>query len=131
MKVEIRLNEKENLSEEQFADSSKDLDVHAPSCDVAIDIGQVLAANQALLKNMARKMEALENKIGSLQKAYSEQTLLLQRQNAKILMLEAPAKEVKAWEPSTEDLNQKYFTKFSLLDKVFRPWVMRRNNLNS
>jgi hypothetical protein len=80
---------------------------------------------------MARKMEALENKIGSLQKAYSEQTLLLQRQNAKILMLEAPAKEVKAWEPSTEDLNQKYFTKFSLLDKVFRPWVMRRNNLNS
>lgn len=127
MKVEIKLNEKD----QKFEETSEILDVPAPSCDVAIDIGQVLAANQALLKNMARKMDSLETKLGRMEKAYAEQSLLIQVERKTLLMLEAPPREFKAWEPPAENLDEKYFKRFSVIDRVFRPWVMRRKDLNN
>ncbi|NLF96422.1 MAG: hypothetical protein GX569_06765, partial [Candidatus Riflebacteria bacterium] len=67
---------------------------HLPTCDVSIDIGQILAANQALLKNMARRMEQLENKLTGMEKAFNDQTRLLTVEHKAILMLAAPAREV-------------------------------------
>ncbi|GAB4276681.1 MAG: hypothetical protein Kow0029_18880 [Candidatus Rifleibacteriota bacterium] len=127
MKVEIKLPEKENSVE----DKSTEFDIHAPSCEVAIDIGQVLAANQALLKNMARKMESLEHKLLKLEKAYAEQTMLLNMKNNTIKLLEAPPQQITPWQPEIAALDKSYFNRFSIIDRVFRPWKMRRNNLNS
>jgi hypothetical protein len=121
MKFEIRLNEaeKEKAAETEMLD---------PGCEVAIDIGQVLAANQALLKNMARKMETLENKLTAMENAYREQ-LLLQRQNyMNCALLEAPRQEIKAWQSRAPRLDDGYFAKFSVFDRIFRPWMMRRNS---
>ncbi len=127
MKVEIKIPENE-----QAADNNKaKAEIHAPSCDVAIDIGQVLAANQALLKNMARKMEKLENKLETMEKAYKEQSLLLQMERKKQFLLSAPAPEIRPWKSKKQELDEIYFNKFSLIDRIFRPWVMRRKNLDS
>lgn len=105
--------------------------VMAPACDVAIDIGQILAANQALLKNMARKMETLENKLNNMEKAYAEQAMLLHlERNKAITLLEGPKKEFRPWQPAKQELDQSYFSKFTVFDKVFRPWIMRRNSEN-
>jgi hypothetical protein len=128
MKVEIKMNEKE----EKLQSVHSEPEMHAPSCDVAIDIGQVLAANQALLKNMALKMEKLENKLGNLEQAYAKQSRLLEEKNRNTcLLLEGPAKEFKPWMPDRQPLTEDYFRKFSIIDKVFRPWIMRRNEFNN
>ncbi|MGM0598918.1 MAG: hypothetical protein ACQETH_03765 [Candidatus Rifleibacteriota bacterium] len=128
MKVEIKMNEKE----EKLQSDHNEPEMHAPSCDVAIDIGQVLAANQALLKNMAFKMEKLENKLGNLERAYAEQSRLLEEKNQNTcLLIEGPAKEFKPWEPEKRPLNEDYYRKFSIIDKVFRPWIMRRDEFNN
>ena len=75
MKVEINIKDKDI-----FAKEAVDNNVQlyegidgAVSCDVAIDIGQVLAANQALLKNMARKMEMMESKLSTMERVFNEQ----------------------------------------------------------
>jgi len=102
---------------------------HLPTCDVSIDIGQILAANQALLKNMARRMEQLENKLTGMEKAFNDQARMLTVERKAVLMLAAPAREVKPWEPpADEKLDKSYFARFSLYDRLFRPWKMRRNH---
>ncbi len=123
MKVEINLNEQVNQGEHKTAQ----LTDQVPSCDVAIDIGQVLAANQALLKNMARKMENLESKLSNMETAFHDQARLLLAERNVTLMLTAPVKEVKPWEPKLPPLEPDHHKKFSLLDKLFRPWRMRRH----
>lgn len=124
MKVEININGQGETAENSAGENVQQL----PSCDVAIDIGQVLAANQALLKNMARKMEAMENKLHTMEHAFHEQAKLLLAERNVTLLLSAPAKEVKPWEPSIEELKPDHEKKFSLIDRVFRPWVMRRSS---
>ncbi len=102
---------------------------HLPTCDVSIDVGQILAANQALLKNMARRMEQLENKISGMETAFTNQTRALTTERKTMLMLSAPPREVKAWEPiAAETLNDGYFSRFSLYDRLLRPWLLRRKN---
>ncbi len=126
MKVEIKMSETEK-SHENVVQSSEIL---SPSCEVAIDIGQILAANQALLKNMARRMESLETKLGAMEKAYAEQTLMLCRQQKSFALLEASKPDIKPWQPEQPSLDNQYFSRFSFFDRVFRPWKMRRDNLN-
>ncbi|PKL42158.1 MAG: hypothetical protein CVV41_15380 [Candidatus Riflebacteria bacterium HGW-Riflebacteria-1] len=102
---------------------------HLPTCDVSIDIGQILAANQALLKNMARRMEQMENKLTGMENAFNDQARLLTADRNAVLMLSAPPREVKPWEPAAgEKLDKSYFARFSLYDKLFRPWTLRRKN---
>ncbi|PKL47681.1 MAG: hypothetical protein CVV42_12355 [Candidatus Riflebacteria bacterium HGW-Riflebacteria-2] len=102
---------------------------HLPTCDVSIDIGQILAANQALLKNMARRMEQLESKLTGMENAFNDQARLLTADRQSVLMLAAPAREVKPWEPPADKkLDENYFAKFSFYDRLFRPWKMRRND---
>ncbi len=122
MKVEINLPENNGSIKEDHGVNPE----HLPTCDVSIDIGQVLAANQALLKNMARKMENLESKLHTMESAFNEQARILLAERKVTLMLAAPPREVKPWAPEAEVLKPDYFKKFSLFDKVFRPWVMRR-----
>lgn len=122
MKVEINLNK----TNDQTVAPVAQLTDQVPSCDVAIDIGQVLAANQALLKNMARKMETLENRFQTMETAFHDQARLLLAQRNVTLLLTAPAKEVKPWQPSNQRLDDNYERKFSLVDKLFRPWLLRR-----
>lgn len=124
MRVEINVND----PEVHFDNQLQQLNSQAPSCDVAIDIGQVLAANQALLKNMARKMEAMENRLKSMETACNEQTRLLLAEKNTTLLLAAPLKEVKPWNPPEKELDTEYFNRFSAFDRFFRPWVMRRNH---
>lgn len=124
MKVEINLNGQPENATENTSGNVQQL----PSCDVAIDIGQVLAANQALLKNMARKMEAMENKLHTMENAFNEQARLLLAERNVTLMLNAPIKEVKPWEPDTRELSPDHEKNFSFFDRVFRPWVMRRKS---
>lgn len=107
MRVEVSLNEPE-------------------TGDVAIDIGQVMAANQALLKNMARKMETMENKLHNMENLFIEQARLQAKEHHGMLMLTAPVKEVKPWQPPVKEVDENYYRKFSLFDRVFRPWLMRR-----
>ncbi len=128
MKVEIKLNENETEVRDGNNETTQAL---SPSCDVAIDIGQILAANQALLKNMARKMETLEAKLNGMEKAYAEQTLLLQIERQRnMALLEGPRQEFKPWQSNQPSLDEGYFSKFSVVDRVFRPWIMRRNSEN-
>lgn len=107
MRVEVSLNEPE-------------------AGDVAIDIGQVMAANQALLKNMARKMETMENKLHNMENLFMEQARMQAKEHNGMLLLTAPVKEVKPWQPTVEEVDENYYRKFSLFDRVFRPWLMRR-----
>lgn len=102
---------------------------HLPTCDVSIDIGQILAANQALLKNMARRMEQMENKLVGMESAFNDQARFLVADRKTVLMLSAPPREVKPWEPpADEKLDKSYFAKFPLYDRLFRPWLLRRKN---
>ena len=122
MKVEMNVNDNENLKQPESEQ------VHALSCDVAIDVGQVLAANQALLKKMAQKMETMESKLSCLQKSYDEQRqMIAQNSRQERLLLTARAKETLPWQPESPELNSNYYAKFSITDKIFRPWRMRRN----
>ena len=110
---------------------SNEITVQSPTCNVAIDVGHILAANQALLKNMARKMGNLEKKISNLENAYCEQTKLLQISRRRQLMLQAPSKKVDVWSADIPELDDKYLEQFSVIDRVFRPWKMRRPNQNN
>ncbi len=128
MKVEINIKDKDI-----FAKEAVDNDVQlyegidgAVSCDVAIDIGQVLAANQALLKNMARKMEMMESKLSTMERVFNEQAARIAADRQTVLMLTGPVKEVKAWEPPRRENDTEHLRKFSLIDRIFRPWKMRR-----
>ena len=117
----------ENNNQESVAGQSQA--THLPTCDVSIDIGQILSANQALLKNMARRMEQLENKLSGMEKAFNDQARLLTAERKTVLMLAAPAREIKPWQPpADEKLDKSYFARFSLYDRLFRPWKMRRNS---
>ena len=121
MKVELNVNETVDSNE------SEALQMHVPSCEVAIDVGQVLAANQALLKRMAHKMETLEAKLCNMELTYAKQTAMLAHMNNQTTFLLAPPeKEYKPWQPRTPQLDSDYFGKFSWADRLFRPWKMRR-----
>ena len=115
MKMEINVGN-ENLNKGTQAD---EITVQSPSCNVAIDVGHVLAANQALLKNMARKMENLETKLSILETAYTEQTRLISRSIARKPLLIAPPKKVEVWKNKTPDLDKKYLSKFSILVSLY------------
>lgn len=125
MRVEINVNEQEkntSTGEDQLQESA----MQTQSSDVAIDIGQVLAANQALLKNMARRMESMEKKLHSMESAFNEQARLIVAERESVLLLTGPVKEVKPWEPPVRERDEEHYQKFSLFDRVFRPWLMRR-----
>jgi hypothetical protein len=124
MKVEMNLNE--TLSEPQQIQSA--VTEQAPSCDVAIDIGQILAANQALLKNMARKMEAMETRMQSMEAAFHEQAGRMLADRNVMLLLSAPVRQVKPWEPPVLKSEEEQQKTVSLLDRIFRPWKLRRHN---
>ncbi|MDD3146631.1 MAG: hypothetical protein PHD82_04970 [Candidatus Riflebacteria bacterium] len=128
MRVEINVNETQNQQTENNASQSSQQESveGAISCDVAIDIGQVLAANQALLKNMTRKMEAMENKLTNMERIFNEQAARLANERQSVLLLTGPVKEIKPWEPPVRESEEEHLRKFSLIDKVFRPWRMRR-----
>ncbi len=116
MKVELNLKD-------DHTDScvSKEVD-NMPSCEVTIDIGQVLAANQVLLKNMARKIEGLENKLTNIEKAAMERLSLEKKM---ITYLNMPTKKiVEPWSPPKTKKPVK--ENLSFTDRLFRPWLLRR-----
>ena len=78
---------------------------------------------------MARKMEVMEKKLTNLETAYAEQSLLLEAaQQKRLLLTQEAGYEYKPWEPELEELDSSYYTKFSVFDKIFRPWTMRRKS---
>jgi len=126
MRVEINVSENQAREGENPA-AVEEKAVEAVLCDVAIDIGQVLAANQALLKNMARKMEAMESKLNSMERIFNEQAARIADERNTVLLLTGPVKEVKPWEPPVCEDVESHCQKFSFIDRIFRPWRMRRN----
>ncbi len=126
MRVEINVSENQAHEAETTA-AAVETASEAVSCDVAIDIGQVLAANQALLKNMARKMEAMESKLNGMERIFNEHAARIADERNTVLLLTGPVKEIKPWEPpACEDVDA-HCRKFSFIDRIFRPWRMRRN----
>lgn len=102
----------------------------------SIDLVQVMAANQTLLKNIFRKIDALENQVARLEKQVSQQRQLAQRDVRTRLLLEAPPPPVVAWHPSREPdslvpAQNLAACKVSWLDRWLRPWKLRRNRETS
>lgn len=132
MKLEIRVNETPNncRTDENAAgagDPSNALQtIQAGGQDIAIDIAQVLAANQALLTNIARKMESMETRMRGLETVIESQKQAMISYTREVAMLAAPASTVEAWKPATPDLDEAWYAKFSIFDRLFRPYRMRR-----
>ena len=99
--------------------------------EAVIDIAQVLAANQNLLKNMIRKVDTLETRLGGLMDYIAhqqqERTAIDQKER---LLLSAPVKPTESWRPSTPALDQKWYGKFSFWTRWFHPEKMRRPDTN-
>jgi hypothetical protein len=116
MKVELNLNK--NEENEARANQNENL----PSCEVSIDIGQVLTANQVLLRNMAKKIEGLETKLNTIERAAIER---LSVEKQMITYLNMPTKKlVEPWSPPKTKKPVK--EKLTLTDRLFRPWLLRR-----
>ncbi|MBF0406720.1 MAG: hypothetical protein HQM10_05165 [Candidatus Riflebacteria bacterium] len=123
MKNELR--DKKNVS----GKNKKNYDlVQINNDEAAIDITQILVANQTLLKNVCRKMETLENRFQNLMtKLEFNENLENLIPAKKTLLLSAP-KPVKKWEPDSPELNSNYFSRFSIWTRIFRPERMRRSD---
>jgi len=121
MKVKIRVPKKETQN------LQKDGALTVCSSDVSIDLVQVLAANQALLKNLSKKMERLELKIHSLENTIETHHKELAADKPVRALLMAPAEKVVAWHPVPCESEEKYFSQFSWWDRWFYPERMRRN----
>lgn len=124
MKVEIRVNKNNELIEQE-ADHLQTL----PG-NVAIDLGHVLSANQALLKNLAKKIDKLENKIQTMESNMFNEIKSLTSRAKNPLLLSAPAKKIKPWSPDYPVANDKYLSKFHWFTRVFFPEKMRRQNVD-
>ncbi|MFZ2955495.1 MAG: hypothetical protein WA705_01165 [Candidatus Ozemobacteraceae bacterium] len=96
------------------------------SDEAAIDIAQVLAANQALLKNVCRRMEHIENKLSSVQGILDQQQQRLALEGEQRLLLAAPPKPVAAWQPNIPKLDSFWYNRFNFWTKLFHPEKMRR-----
>ncbi len=125
MKFEIRVEENR---EEQPAAGGENTSLQTYSGDVSIDIGQVLAANQALLKNINRRMEEMESRMKSLEVVIERQAAALQNSIPQRLLLMAPPKPVKPWTPDYPALDESWFGRFSLLERWFQPHKLRRRH---
>lgn len=130
MKLEIRVNENPgNAGDDEGArmEPANALQtIQAGGQDVAIDIAQVLAANQALLTNIARKMETMETRMRSLETVIESQKQAMISYTQEVALLAAPIATVDVWKPSTPELDEAWYGKFSLFDRLFRPYRMRR-----
>ncbi|NLM18231.1 MAG: hypothetical protein GX221_10985 [Candidatus Riflebacteria bacterium] len=91
--------------------------------NISIDICHILAANQALLKNMSLKIENLESELRLMRKKISEKE---KHEHSMLLLLAAPPQQSKVWKPKELPNIQEHKRKFSAFDRFFRPWVMRR-----
>lgn len=132
MKLEIRVNEtpgtcRDDESTAAGAEFPNALQtIQAGGQDVAIDIAQVLAANQALLTNIARKMETMETRMRGLESVIESQKQAMLAYAQEVSLLAAPVATVEAWKPSTPELDEAWYGKFSIFDKLFRPYRLRR-----
>ncbi|HOT28401.1 MAG TPA: hypothetical protein PLU72_09440 [Candidatus Ozemobacteraceae bacterium] len=132
MKLEIRVNETPgNARDDEVssvaAESAGALQtIQAGGQDIAIDIAQVLAANQALLTNIARKMEAMETRMRGLESVIESQKQAMLAYTQEVALLAAPVARLDVWKPAAPQLDEAWFGKFSMFDRIFRPYRMRR-----
>ncbi|MBF0500472.1 MAG: hypothetical protein HQM09_10090 [Candidatus Riflebacteria bacterium] len=97
--------------------------------EAAIDIAQVLAANQALLKNVCRRMESMEVRLTGLQSLLNQQNHRLALENEQKLMLAAPSKIVQPWHPVAPALDESWYSRFTFWTRWFNPARMRRPDI--
>ncbi len=132
MKLEIRVNETPgNAGDDEAAVTTAETTsalqtIQAGGQDVAIDIAQVLAANQALLTNIARKMESMETRMRGLESVIESQKQAMLAYTHEVALLAAPVETVDVWKPSAPELDEAWYGKFSFFDRLFRPYRMRR-----
>lgn len=127
MKLELKLNE------ESKAENPENLPATTPEMreEAHIDIASVLAANQALLKNISLKMEGLETRLAQLETYVRKQTRALKMDKAKTQLLLEPPKQVKAWEPDYPKLDNSYFSRFNIIERWFYPHKLRRKGADN
>ncbi|MBF0545433.1 MAG: hypothetical protein HQM08_13415 [Candidatus Riflebacteria bacterium] len=94
--------------------------------EVSIDIAQILAANQALLKNVCRRMEVLEVRFSSLMNKIEENSGKTDFETNKKFLLFSPPRPIETWEPEYTPLDSRYYSKFSFWTQIFHPEKMRR-----
>ena len=92
-----------------------------------IDIAQVMAANQVLLKNMPRKLDHLENSMKNLEGALSDARQKMELTINQRLLLEAPARNIEAWKPELPPMGVNYCSQFDWWTRWFTPEQMRRS----
>lgn len=128
MKLELRVV---NGGSEQQSEHREDHRRPGAQDEAVIDIAQVLAANQTLLKNMIRKVETLENRLGSMMEyiAHQQQERLAFDQEARHL-LAAPVKPVETWHSEAPSLDSSWYSRFDFWTRWFNPEKMRRPNSN-
>jgi hypothetical protein len=98
---------------------------------VVIDITQVMAASQALLKNLALKINTMDERLLNMEAAGRQLQKLIDASSTQNRLLLEPPKPVESWKPDYPALSEEYFGKFSLFDRLFRPDRMRRSNAES
>ena len=110
---------------------------HAPlrqggSDEAVIDIAQVLAANQTLLKNMIRKVESLETRLGGMMEyiAHQQQERLMEEKETRLL-LSAPLKKAESWRSDSPPLDRAWYSRFDFWTRWFDPAKMRRPGTDS
>jgi len=120
MKLELK------VEGERQKDNSYPLAMIENKDEAVIDIASVLAANQALLKNISLKMEALEKKIQGLEADIRRQAREKKLERFQKRLLLEPPKTVTPWRPEYPELDSDYFSQFSWFDRLFRPERLRR-----
>jgi hypothetical protein len=126
MKIEVKLDQKESNETTNHTDAESGC--HGQD-EASIDIAQVLAANQALMKNLLLKVDSMERRLrnmeGTSKRQLRQARLGIEQRKA----LAAPPKEIQAWEPEYPRLDERYLSSFSFLETFFFPENMRRKGV--
>jgi len=99
--------------------------------EAAIDVSQVLAASQVLLRNLGKKLEKMEQKLQGMETLLEAQTRQHLLDHQQVLMLAAPPSPVASWHPEAPALDERWFGRFSWWDRLFHPEKLRRPGADS
>ena len=98
--------------------------------EISIDIAQVLAANQTLLKNMARKIDSLESKMTFMEKSLIEYSQKAASEQKLLSVINSPSKRIiEPWKPKKKLSSKR--NELSFFDKFFSFFFPLRKVLNS
>jgi len=124
MKLQLKVGDRERRRKQKTARVARPPE---PQDQVVIDITQVMAASQALLKNLALKINTMDERLLNMEAAGRQLQKLLDTSAAQSRLLLEPPKPVESWKPEYPSVSKEYLEKFSFFDRLFHPEKMRRS----